>query len=258
MLYIVLVALIFLGLYLIIKPKSKPKKLLLNKYKISGQWHQQLLENVLFYEKLSLDEQKVFCSKMAGFINTTNIEAVHFKLEELDTLLIAASAVIPVFRFPRWQYTNLHTVLLYPDYFDKNLQFSNKTKNRNVAGLVGTGRFENQMILSKRALYHGFNNKTDKGNTAVHEFIHLIDKADGVIDGIPKMLLDKQYIIPWLQLVHKKMEAINDDKSDIRNYGGTSEIEFLAVAGEYFFERPKLFKRKHPELYKMLELCFVK
>ena len=58
--------------------------------------------------------------------------------------------------------------------------------------------------------------------------------------------------------MHQKMEEINNDKSDIRNYGGTSQIEFLAVAGEYFFERPKLLKRKHPELYEMLENCFVR
>ena len=82
--------------------------------------------------------------------------------------------------------------------------------------------------------------------------------TNGVIDGIPAAFLDKQYIIPYLQLVHKEMEAINKDSSDIRNYGGTSQIEFLAVAGEYFFERPKLFQRKHPELYKMLDACFMR
>ena len=52
------------------------------------------------------------------------------------------------------------------------------------------------------------------------------------------------------------MENINNDTSDIRKYGGTSQAEFFAVASEYFFERPKLFKQKHPELYKMLSLCF--
>jgi Mlc titration factor MtfA (ptsG expression regulator) len=195
---------------------------------------------------------------MFQFLETKNIEAVHFELEELDRLLIAASAVIPVFRFKTWNYSNLTTVLIYPDYFDDDLQFDSKVEGRSIGGLVGTGRFENQMILSRKALHHGFSNKTDKGNTAIHEFIHLLDKEDGVIDGIPAALLDKQYTIPFLQLVHKKMEEINNDASDIRNYGGTSQIEFLAVAGEYFFERPKLLKRKHPELYKMLDACFIK
>jgi Mlc titration factor MtfA (ptsG expression regulator) len=258
MLYIISLVVLFFLLYLIIKPKKKATNISSEKVVIPEHWHLLLENNILFYKKLTQKEQQLFCVKMYHFLNTKNIEAIHFELEELDTLLIAASAVIPVFRFPTWNYANLTTVLIYPDYFDEDLQFGKKTKGRNIAGLVGTGRFENQMILSKRALYHGFSNKTDKGNTAIHEFIHLLDKTDGVIDGIPEVLLDKQYTIPYLQLVHKEMEAINNDKSDIRNYGGTSQIEFLAVAGEYFFERPKLFKRKHPELYKMLKLCFIK
>src|SRR5690606_14485790 len=95
-----------------------------------------------------------------------------------------------------------------------------------------------------------------KGNTRIHEFVHLIDKMDGHTDGVPEILLKHQYALPWLNLIHKKMEAINDDKSDIRQYGGTSQAEFFAVAAEYFFERPDLLKRKHPQLYKMMEMCF--
>jgi Mlc titration factor MtfA (ptsG expression regulator) len=258
MLYFISILVLLYILYVSLKPKKKAKRIPLEEVVIPKHWHEILVKNILFYEKLTTDEQQIFCSKMFYFLDATNITAIHFKLEELDRLLIAASAIIPVFRFPRWDYSNLTTVLIYPDYFDEDLQFDNKTKGRNIGGLVGTGRFENQMILSRKALHHGFNNKSDKGNTAIHEFIHLLDKADGVIDGIPAALLDKQFTIPYLQLVHKEMEAINNDKSDIRNYGGTSEIEFLAVAGEYFFERPKLFKRKHPELYKMLEACFIK
>lgn len=256
--YIILILILFVVLVVGLKPKKKRKTLPLEKVIIPDHWHQILVQNILFYQKLTKSEQQLFCAKMVRFLDTTTIEAIHFELEELDTLLIAASAVIPVFRFPNWHYSNLSTVLIYPDYFDADLQFNSKTKGRNIAGLVGTGSFENHMILSRKALHHGFSNKTDKGNTAIHEFIHLLDKADGVIDGIPAALLDKQYTIPYLQLVHKKMEEINKDKSDIRNYGGTSQIEFLAVAGEYFFERPKLLKRKHPDLYKMLESCFVR
>ncbi|WP_218598831.1 zinc-dependent peptidase [Polaribacter sp. NJDZ03] len=258
MLYIIAIAILLFVLYVSLKTKKKTTIKSLDKVVVPEHWHPLLIDNVLFYKKLNVDEQQLFRYKMVAFLNETNIEAVHFNLEELDTLLIAASAVIPVFRFSNWKYTNLSTVLIYPDYFDDDLQFDSQIEGRTIGGLVGTGRFENQMILSRKALHLGFSNKTDKGNTAIHEFIHLLDKADGVIDGIPAVLLDKQYIIPYLQLVHKEMEAINNDHSDIRSYGGTSEIEFLAVAGEYFFERPKLFQRKHPELYKMLEACFIK
>ncbi|MFT5229474.1 MAG: Mlc titration factor MtfA (ptsG expression regulator), partial [Urechidicola sp.] len=63
--------------------------------------------------------------------------------------------------------------------------------------MVGTGRFQKQMILSKAALRKGFFNITDKRNRAIHEFVHLMDKMDGETDGIPEGLLEKQFIIPW-------------------------------------------------------------
>jgi Mlc titration factor MtfA (ptsG expression regulator) len=65
-------------------------------------------------------------------------------------------------------------------------------------------------------------------------------------------------MIPWLNLIHQEMENINNDTSDIRAYGGTNQQEFFAVASEYFFERPDLLKRKHPELFKMMQMCFGK
>jgi Mlc titration factor MtfA (ptsG expression regulator) len=86
--------------------------------------------------------------------------------------------------------------------------------------------------------------------------VHLIDKEDGSIDGIPEVLLHKQYAIPWIELITYKIEEINNGKSDINPYGGTSHIEFLAVVSEYFFERPHLLESKHPVLYEMMEQMF--
>ena len=248
----IITLLIFAILFVAIFRKKKNKKPITP----PKHWHQILLQKVHFYTKLSSSEQLLFQQKMADFLSYINIEGVQLELEENDHILIAASAVIPIFRFDHWRYPNLNTVLLYPDYFNEDLDFNASAEGKNITGLIGTGRFENQMILSKKALYYGFSNKTDKGNTAVHEFVHLLDKLDGVTDGIPKRLLTQENTLPWLNLMHTKMEAINNDVSDIRNYGGTSKTEFFAVASEYFFERPDLLKRKHPDLYQMLSSCF--
>lgn len=219
-------------------------------------WNKLLMENVLYYQNLSEDRQLVFQQRMMQFLSEVYIDGVQFELEELDKILIAASAVIPVFGFKEWHYTNLSGILLYPDNFNEDMGFSSKDNSRNIGGLVGNGRFEKQMILSKKALYHGFNNTSDKSNTGIHEFVHLIDKLDDRTDGVPERLLEHQYAIPWLNLIHREMEAINDNHSDIRKYGGTNQAEFFAVASEYFFERPDLLKKKHPDLYEMLEKCF--
>ena len=219
-------------------------------------WKELLEGNVLFYRNLTTSEKARFRKRMMVFLSEVYIEGVKTDLEDLDKVLIAASAVIPVFGFEQWHYNNLSGIIIYPDNFNGDLEFKRDGEKRIIAGLVGSGRFKNQMILSRRALRHGFQNETDKSNTSIHEFVHLIDKMDGVADGVPERLLKRQYITPWLKLMYEEMEAINNDASDIRKYGGTSEVEFLTVASEYFFERPDLFKRKHPELYEMLEKCF--
>ena len=112
------------------------------------------------------------------------------------------------------------------------------------------------MILSQHELRQGFLNKTGKTNTAIHEFVHLLDKTDGAVDGIPENLMDRQYILPWLQLMHKKIGEIIKGRTDINPYGATNQAEFFAVVSEYFFERPDLLKQKHPELYQLLEDIF--
>ena len=54
----------------------------------------------------------------------------------------------------------------------------------------------------------------------------------------------------------QKIDEIDDNDSDINPYGATNKGEFFAVISEYFFERPKLLKRKHPKIFDILEDIF--
>lgn len=217
---------------------------------------QQLLQqHVPFYRSLNEENKKLFEEKIKNFLSYITITGVNTTVDDFDKLLVASSAVIPIFGFPSWHYYNLKTVLLYEDAFTEQ-QFSTTDKNRNVLGMVGTGAMQQMMILSKPALHQGFSNETDKNNTGIHEFVHLLDKADGDTDGVPEQLLMRQYAIPWLNLMNESIEKIKKGKSDINIYGATSKTEFFAVASEYFFERPDLLQQKHPELFQLLEEIF--
>lgn len=210
-----------------------------------------LEDKVPFYQGLKEGDQIHFEFKVLEFLLNTRIEGVKTEVERTDELLIAASAIIPIFNFKKWRYDNLTEVLLYPSGFDGNFKFKNQ--GTRILGMVGSGFMEGKMILSKKALYHGFQNETDKHNTAIHEFVHLIDKADGNIDGIPAVFLEKQYILPWMTMVLSKISEIRKkEHKDINPYGATNQAEFFAVISTYFFEQPQLLKRKHPELYKIL------
>ncbi len=219
------------------------------------EWRNILTSHVDFYNALDENQKQQFEYEIQCFIAEKRITGIKTQVEETDKVLIAASAVIPIFGFPEWEYTNLKEVLLYPGTFREDFSVEGKS-NRNVLGMVGSGFMNGMMILSQPDLREGFINNTDRKNVGIHEFVHLLDKSDGDVDGIPKQLLDKQFAMPWFNMMLKEMEQIHKGKSDINPYGGVAKEEFFAVASEYFFERPDTLQEKHPQLYNIMSQIF--
>lgn len=218
-------------------------------------WKNFLENEVQFYANLNTDEKALFESDVLHFLKRIKITGVKCEITDEDQLLVASSAVIPIFKFPEWEYKSLCEVLLYPDLFTEKFDFTGD--HRYTSGMVGTGgAMNNVVIFSKPALRQGFDNKSDKSNVGIHEFVHLFDKQDGEIDGIPHVIMKNQTVLPWLHLISKMTAEMLSGKSDMNVYGATNQQEFLAVASEYFFERPKLLKEKHPELYQILSEVF--
>ncbi len=214
------------------------------------EWSDFLNKTIAFYQALNKKDKKLFEERMRLFLETTAVEAGHVEVTDQDKLLVAASAVIPVWGFPNWHYFNVKKVFLLPASF--NEQFECGQADSVFTGMVGTGPMSGKLALSKPALYQGFANSFDKHNVGIHEFVHLLDMADGECDGFPERLKEYAYSIPWFELIEKKITGIEDKQSNIRDYGATNKAEFLAVTSEYFFERPKMMKRKHPKLYQAL------
>ena len=215
-----------------------------------------LNDHVDFYGQLDEAGKKIFEQKLQQFYADVRITGINTDVEDLDQVLIGASAVIPVYSFKEWEYTDLHEVLLYPGAFSRD--FDQVGYHRSITGMVGTGPMQNVMILSKQALRYGFLDRESKSNAAIHEFAHLIDKIDGSLDGVPEILLSRQYVMSWQKLVQETMQSMRNGESDIDLYGLTNQAEFFAVITEYFFKRPDLFQQKHPELYAMMKQMFLR
>jgi len=219
------------------------------------QWRRLLRKEVTFYKTLNRKQKKKFQERMRYFFQRVTITGVDCEVTELDRVLVAASGLIPTFGFEQWnQYPKLREVLLYANTFNKDT-FATEGEGRNIAGMVGGGYMNGKLLLSQQALRRGFAN-SGRDNTGIHEFTHLLDKADGDTDGIPDYFLDNQYLIPWVEMMRGEMEAIERGNSDIDNYATTNKAEFFAVAAEYFFNRPAAFAGKHPELFALMERIF--
>lgn len=215
-----------------------------------SKWRDILEERIEFYNRLSRSKKTEFERKVHVFLLNVQIVGVGTEVTHLDRILVASGAVIPIFGFSNWHYTNLQEVQIYPDKFKipKSDQMAN--------GLVGWGAMEGKMMLSRKALKHGFYDQEDLKNVAIHEFIHILDKQDGKMDGVLDQVMNEVDLMPWLHIINRKMNDIVVDDSSIRDYGAANNAEFLAVVSEFFFEKPEKMKSEHPGLYMALDSFF--
>ncbi|CAA0103056.1 Protein MtfA [BD1-7 clade bacterium] len=215
-------------------------------------WSHFLDNHVIFYHALSESNKREFERRCIKFLALITIESRDDDITDEDNLLIAASAVIPMWAFPGWQYTNLDTVHILPSAF--NEEFLCFQPDSTISGMVGNGSLSGKMILSREDLHMGFASNKDRYNVGIHEFAHLIDMADGKTDGVPTMLMrSRECSTQWQNFVAYKINAIESGQTTIRPYAATNEAEFFAVASEFFFEQPATMLERYPALYESLQ-----
>jgi len=220
------------------------------------EWRKILNDRVGFYHTLETDEEKYRFEKMVQlFLSEKRITGIEVQVDDVTKVLVAASAIIPIFGFQDWEYTNLGEVLVFPGSLERFKDQDSEAVSE-VLGKVNPFQNDHYVTLSKPALERGFNDMGDRQNVGIHEFAHMLDQADGDIDGTPAAYLPPELVKPWNQLINRKIKQIKKGESDINPYGATNEAEFFAVVTEYFFEKPGQMAEKHPGTYELLTKVF--
>jgi MtfA peptidase len=254
---LIVLAAIALFLFLFTKLPGIRKRNKILKNPFPKEWENILEDKVSFYRTLSDIDKIRFCGRVKIFLSEVRITGVEVEVTDTLKLLVACSAIIPVFAFENWDYVNLGEVLIYNGLVETNL-VSETDNHHNILGQVRPFQSRHLLLLSKQSLEEGFEKMNSKENVGFHEFAHLLDEADGAIDGIPKALMATELIEPWTRLMYKEIERIKEGRSDINPYGLTNHAEFFAVVCEYFFEDHVKFKKNHEELYSLLIQIFSK
>jgi len=257
-LLIVLIFLIAFGavIYFVFMKKARDNKRILTQ-PFPENWRHILDKHIKFYSELENAQKAGFEKRVQLFLATKKIEPIDTEIEDVIKIMVASSAIIPMFAFPGFNYPNLREILIYPNSFDEKFQTQRFEGHKEfIIGMVGNRYMNGTMIISKTDLVRAYDRTDHKSNVGIHEFVHLIDKADGVTDGIPEILLKHAYVAPWLHIIKEEMLQIERGRSDINPYALTSDAEFLAVVSEYFFDDPEKFKKKHPDLYQYLTTIF--
>ncbi|MEC4890475.1 MAG: zinc-dependent peptidase [Nitrospira sp.] len=215
------------------------------------EWERILRERVAFFTALDKAGQSRFRQLVQIFLDEVRITGIRTEVDETIRVLVAASAVIPIFGFHDWEYHQLREVLIYPDTFDDAYQH---TSEASIVGMAGLHHLSGVMILSKPALLAGFAPDPGTHNVGVHEFAHLVEIEAGEY-GLPPEV-PWMAVRQWVRYVGRELARPSKHGAHINPYAYTNEHEFFAVLAEYFFTSPERLQRRDPALYALLRDLF--
>ncbi len=215
---------------------------------LPSEWSGWLEQHVPFYPDLTGEVRERFLRYLRAFVWDKHFfGAGGLEITDEHRVVIAGAAVRLVLNLDLSFYDKLTEIIVYPDDY-------RHPDSDDV--VLGEAQHWGTVVLSWSAVLHGMADRKDGHDTALHEFAHVLDVADGAFDGTPELHRFGDYRT-WARVMSDAFLKLQDDvprrKTVLREYGATNEAEFFAVASETFFEKPRQLRQNAPELYD--ELC---
>lgn len=212
-----------------------------------SEWLVHLDTHVPVFARLSPALRQAFQDKLKVFVwEKEFIGAGGLTLTDEIRVVVAASAVHLVLHLDLGYYDRLREIIIYPGAY----RHPDRT-----GGMLGEAKAWGTVVLSWEAVLAGLGNPRDGHDTALHEFAHVLDRADGAFDGTPKLRSYSHYRA-WAEVMSERYAGLQAGRAPERrvldDYGTLNEAEFFAVATESFFEKPRQMKDRTPDLYEEL------
>ena len=78
---------------------------------------------MVFFRALDPDEQSRFRRELQVFLDEKRITGIGTEVDTTTLVLAGASAIIPIFGFPDWEWDQISEVLIYPSRFSEDFAF---------------------------------------------------------------------------------------------------------------------------------------
>lgn len=228
------------------------------------EWHEALLRNMPYYRALSPQDQTEIQGHIQVLLEEKNFEGCGGLVltDEIKMLICAHAALLLLHRDTDY-YPNLVTILVYPSAFivETTVHGPGTLELAGEEVRLGEAWQRGVVILAWDSVRRDFPDNRDapaRGyNVPLHEFAHQLDLENGAADGLP--YLDEPHLrARWPGVFDAEFRRLTNDldrnrPSLIDEYGEKDPAEFFAVVTELFFERPAALKRRHPDLYDVLQ-----
>lgn len=184
------------------------------------------------------------------------------ELDDRMALAIAAQACVPVIHLDLSLYDGFVGIVIQPGEVDVQRSWSDEiglvhSRRDTLSGEIVPG---GPVMLSWPDVQRGRHAMETGYNVVIHEFAHVIDAADGHVDGLPPMP-DRATQERWLRVRDAAFERLvqqaDEDRPGVLDpYGAESLEEFFPVACESYFSQGRRLRRAEPELYQLLSDYF--
>ena len=210
-----------------------------------------------FLRPLTTDERSRLTDLSLLFLHEKVIEPVQgLKLDEVDHLVIALQACLPIVNLDLDWYDGWKSVIVYPE------EFVSEHDDEDEIGVV----HHVEEIRSGESWLHGpvilaWDGISDPAafpdhNLVIHEFAHKLDMLNGDANGFPP-LHGNMRISDWAAAFTRayadfEKRVDQDEAMPIDPYAAESPAEFFAVLSEVFFVAPQHLVALYPEVYQQL------
>lgn len=223
------------------------------------EWREILERNVPLSARLPADQRQQLEEQVKRFLVDLSFEGCGgLEIDDEIRLTIAGHACLLSLGNDKPPFPQLRSVLVYPSAYSSNEERFTEGGfiEEGTQGRLGESWHQGYVVLAWDAVLHGAMEMGDGHNVVLHEFAHQLDQEDGVADGVPTFEQPRHYS-PWARVLERDFEKLVDRASRGKRtvldaYGATNRAEFFAVATETFFEKPRVLRRKYPELYELL------
>lgn len=205
-----------------------------------------LLLEFPYFKKINEEKRQLLCKRTKHFIEGTDfIPRKGMELTNRMLILISACSQQLTLAFPdHYDYGYFEKIIVYPEKYYSTYTEKYHTGEMNTAGII---------VLSWEDFYKGITVDNDARNVGLHEFAHALefmDIANKDMDEKFAACLDKFTAVADHYLQQQPGIPL------FRSYATTNLSEFFAVATEYYFEAPKEFAEREPQLFDILNKAY--
>lgn len=196
------------------------------------------------YNNYSKEDQLLFEKRVHKFISLKEFtpRGGLSEITEEMKVLIASTAVQITFGYSNVYFKHFKKILVYPDTYYSTITKKYHQGEVNMRGII---------VISWKKFIEGFKDDTNGRNLGYHEMAHAIT-LENMVQNDEYKFLNYEAFVKFSKLCIVEMKKVREgDSSFFRKYAGTNKHEFIAVAIENFFERPKEFQQHNKKLYEL-------